>query len=129
MGVNLFHMLIASFNPWPYLTFLFYLYRRQLHHRTCQFRLVSLAKPVLITALLALNNLRRDPIEKVSGALIFARYQQYIWWVHNRLGEGVRKAIPACTVKESCKNYTSEDGKYSPFMESTEDENRIGNGK
>ena len=86
-------------------------------------------KPVLITALLALNNLRRDPIEKVSGALIFARYQQYIWWVHNRLGEGVRKAIPACTVKESCKNYTSEDGKYSPFMESTEDENRIGNGK
>ena len=83
----------------------------------------------LVTALLALNNLRGDPIEKGSGALGFARYKQYISWVHNRLGKDVRKVIPACTMKEIRKNYPSKDGKYIPVMESTKDENRIGNGK
>ena len=91
-----------------------------------QFWLVCLVKPVLITALSALNNLLGNPIEKYSGALRFAEYKQYTWWVHNRL---VRKVIPACTVKEIRENYPSEDGKYIPYMESSEDENRIENGK
>ena len=70
-----------------------------------QFRPVCLAKPVLITALSALNNLRGDPIEKGSGAMRFAGYKQYTWWVHNRLGKGVRKVIPACAVKKIRENY------------------------
>ena len=41
----------------------------------------------------------------------------------------MHKVIPACASKEIRKNYPSEDGKYIPFMESTEDENRIENGK
>ena len=94
-----------------------------------QFRLVCLAKLVLITALSALDNLRGDPIEKGSGALRFAGYKQYTWCVHNRLGIGVRKVIPACAVKKIRENYPSEDGKYIPFMENTEDDNRLENGK
>ena len=93
-----------------------------------QFRLVCLAKPVSITALSALNTLRGNPIEKGSGALSFAGYKQCTWWLHNRLGKGVRKVIPACAVKEVRENYPSEDGKYIPYVESTEDENRIENG-
>ena len=89
------------------------------------FRCACLAKLVLITAIPALNNLRRDPIEKGSGALRFAEYKQYSWWVNNCLRKSVRKVIPACALKEIRKNYPSENGKYIPFMESTEDENRI----
>ena len=57
----------------------------------------------------------------------FAGYKQYTWWVHSRLGKGVCKVITACAVKEIGENYPSEDGKYIPFMESTEDENYIEN--
>ena len=49
--------------------------------------------------------------------------------MHNRLGIGVRKVIPACAVKKIRENYPSEDGKYIPFMENTEDDNRLENGK
>ena len=82
-----------------------------------QFRLLCLAKPVLITALSPLNNLRGDPIEKASGTLRFAGYKQYTWWVHNRLRKSLRKVIPACAVKQIRENYPSEDGKYIPFYE------------
>ena len=50
---------------------------------------------LLISALSTLNNLLGDPIEKGSRALRFARYKQYAWWVHNRLGKGLLKVIPA----------------------------------
>ena len=130
MGVNLFHMLIGSFNPWPYFTFLFYLYTgHNCITESGQFRLACLVKPVLITVLSALNNLQGDPIEKGSRALRFAGYKQYTWWVPNRLGKGVHKVIPACAVKEICENYPSEDVKYIPFMENTENENQIENWK
>ena len=39
------------------------------------------------------------------------------------------QSYSSCAVKEIRENYPSEDGKYIPFMESTEDENRIENGK
>ena len=93
-----------------------------------QFRLACHAKPVLITALLVLNNPCGDPIEKGSGALRFAGYKQYTWWMDN-LGKGMHKVIPACAVKEIRENYPSEYSKYIPYMESTKDENRIENGK
>ena len=63
-----------------------------------------------------MNDLRRDPIEKGSRALRFAGYKQYTWWVNNCLGNGVRKVILACAVKEIRENYPSEDDKYIPFM-------------
>ena len=51
------------------------------------------------------------------------------WWVHNHLGKGVRKVIPSCAVCQIRVTYPSEDGKYIPFMESIEDENRVINRK
>ena len=81
-----------------------------------QFRLVCLAKPVLITVLSAMNNLCRYPMKKDSTALRLARYKQNTWWIHNHLGKGMCKITPACTVKEIHINYPSEDSKYILFM-------------
>ena len=47
-------------------------------------------------------------MEKSSGALRFAGYEQYTWWVHNHLGKSMRKVIPVFAVKEICVNYPSE---------------------
>ena len=41
----------------------------------------------------------------------------------------MRKVILTCAVKEIRVNYPSEDGTDIPFKESTEDENRVENGK
>ena len=45
------------------------------------------------------------------------------------LEKNVRKVILTCAVKEIRVNYSSEDGTDIPFKESTEDENRVENGK
>ena len=54
----------------------------------------------------------------------FAGYKQYTWWVHNRLGKGVRKVIPSCAVWAIRNTYPAPDDTYVPFMESIEDEER-----
>ena len=97
--------LLQASIPEPTLRFYFIYTGHNCITESGQFRLVCLAKPVLITALSALNNIRGNPIEKGSGALRFAEYKQYIWWKHNHLGKGVRKVIPAYAVKEIRENY------------------------
>ena len=54
----------------------------------------------------------------------FAGYKQYAWWIHNRLGKGVKKVIPSCALWSIRKKYPSADGSYIPFKESRDDEAR-----
>ena len=59
------------------------------------FKMVFLSKPVLDTALPVFNNFRGDSIENIDNkSYRFADYKQYIFWVYNCLGKGVRKVIP-----------------------------------
>ena len=82
---DLFHILIASFNPWLYLTSFCIYTGHSCITKFDLFRLFCFDKPVLITALSAMNNLREDPIEKGSRALRFPGYKQYTRWVQNYL--------------------------------------------
>ena len=54
----------------------------------------------------------------------FAVYKQFSWWIHNRLGKGVRKVIPSCALWSIREKYPSADGSYIPFKESRDDEAR-----
>ena len=54
----------------------------------------------------------------------FAGHKQFSWWIHNRLGKGVRKVIPSCTLWSIREKYPSADGSYMSFKESHEDEAR-----
>ena len=47
----------------------------------------------------------------------YAAYRQFCWWVHARLGKGVRKIIPACVVSKIRETYPSKDGIYTGFKE------------
>lgn len=91
--------------------------------------MVCISKPVLQTALSALNNLRGDSLETNgiinSDSYRFAGYNQYTWWIHSHLGKGIRKVIPSCAIWAIRNTYPSEDGKYIPFMESKEEDKRI----
>jgi hypothetical protein len=90
--------------------------------------MVCLAKPVLHTALSALNQLRGDSMEILGNqSYRFAGYKQYTFWVHNHLGKGVRKVIPSCVIWKIRRMYKSEVDTYVSFMESKEDERIIAN--
>ena len=64
-----------------------------------RFQMVCMEKPVLHASLSALDYLRGDSMENLDNSSYrFAGYKQYIFWLHNYLGKGVRKVIPSCAV-------------------------------
>ena len=63
--------------------------------------MVCLSKPELDTALSVFNRFRGHSIENIDNkSYRFAGYKQYIFWVYNYLGKGVRKVIPSCAVSK-----------------------------
>ena len=44
-----------------------------------------------------------------------AAYRQFIHWTYNRLGRGVRKALPSCVVSAIRQEFSEEDGIYTGF--------------
>ena len=46
----------------------------------------------------------------------YASYRQFTWWVHNRIGKGVRRVIPSCVVKLIREVFPSPDGQYVGFQ-------------
>ena len=67
-----------------------------------------------------LNNERGDDINIHNRFLRYAGYRQYTRWVHNRLGRGIRKAIPSCAIW-AIRDAYPEIGNltYVPFQEVT----------
>ena len=62
------------------------------------FQTVCLHNEVLKTTLFMFNNVIGDDINTSNRSMRYAGYRQYTWWVHNRLGKGVRKVIPSCAI-------------------------------
>ena len=88
------------------------------------FQLVCLAMEVLRTTLHALKNLRGDNIIISNKSFRYAGYWQYTWWVHNRLGRGVRKGIPSRTIWAICNAYPeSDDYRFLPFQKARDEIN------
>ena len=105
-----------------------------------EFAQVCLSRPVLRTALIGINDLRGDGVKRHPDAkkggekekdeipnksYRFAGYKQYTWWVHQRLGKGVRRVIPSCALWAIRNQYPSSDGNYKPFEEKKDDEDNF----
>ena len=72
-----------------------------------------------------LNNLRGDALVYENDAFRYAAYRQFMWWIHNSLGKGVRRVIPSCAIWAIRNKYPQEEGKYYvPFREAQEEEDR-----
>lgn len=88
------------------------------------FRAVCIHGEVLKTTLRMLNNLRGDAINISNRSMRYAGYRQYTMWVHNRLGKGVRKVIPSCSIW-AIRDAYPEIGNlgYVPFQEARDEMN------
>ena len=64
------------------------------------------------------NTLRPYDFEPdaTTRSMRYAAYRQFTWWVHNRLGGGVRKVIPSCAIW-AIRNYPEISNKNAPFQE------------
>ena len=84
--------------------------------------MVCLSKPELDTALSVFNRFRGHSIENIDNkSYRFAGYKQYIFWVYNYLGKGVRKVIPSCAVSKIWNEFKSENNLYVRFAESIDE--------
>ena len=81
------------------------------------FLTVCLNAEILKTTLAALNNRRGDRMETSNRSMRYAAYRQFTCWVHDRLGRGVRKAIPSCAVLAIRDAYPENGMVYVPFLE------------
>ena len=85
--------------------------------------MVCLSKPVLDTALVVFNYFRGDSIESINNkSYRFPGYKQYIFWVYNYLGKGVREVIPSCAVWKIRNEFKSGNNLYVPFAGSIDEE-------
>ena len=89
---------------------------------TWEFYLLCFPEVVLKNVLSALNELRGDSLNVDNNIFWFAAYKQYVWWVHNYLGKGVRKVITLCVTWTIQKKFPSKDKTYVPYLESKQQE-------
>ena len=80
------------------------------------FASVCLHREVLKATLGGLNNLRGDRMNIENRSLRYAANRLFTRWVHNRLGQGVRKAIPSLRESYPDPNYV-----YIPFQEAVDE--------
>ncbi|XP_057295551.1 uncharacterized protein LOC130624317 [Hydractinia symbiolongicarpus] len=83
---------------------------------------VMLDRGVLWTALISLYDrenasLPCDRDNVPSQSYRYASYRQFSWFIHTRLGRGVRRVIPACVVAKIRTAFPSESGNYTRFRE------------
>ncbi|XP_014667403.1 PREDICTED: uncharacterized protein LOC106808979 [Priapulus caudatus] len=79
---------------------------------------------VFRTALVAMHDVSggdlQDPL--TNRILRLAAYRQYTYWVHKRLGKGVRRVIPACVILKVREAYPEESGQYVGYRDACESE-------
>ena len=98
----------------------------ELFDETCiclndNFAAVCLHPEVLKATLGGLNNLRGDRMIIENRSLRYAGYRLFTWWAHNRLGKGVRKVIPSCSVWAIRDKFPEPDKLYVPFQEAVDE--------
>ena len=76
---------------------------------------------VIKATLAGLSNLRGDQLNIKNRSMSYATYTIFTWWVHNRLGRVVRKAIPSCGVWAIRVSYSEENLVYTPFQEARDE--------
>lgn len=97
---------------------------KQCINETEHFKQVCLTREVLRATLNGLNNTRGDRINVCNRSLRYAGYRMFTWWVHNRLGRGVRKVIPSCAIWAIRNAYPEADNMhYVPFQEAKDEMN------
>ena len=67
--------------------------------------------------------MRGDRIKINNQSLRYAGYRQFTWWIHDRLGKGVREIIYTCFIWEIRDHYPELDGQYAPFQEAKDEIN------
>ena len=72
---------------------------------------------VLRMTLTAINDLQCNTLPDNNKSLRYAGYRCYTWWIHSRLGRGVRKAVPSCAVWTIRDKYPDPTNNYVPFKE------------
>ena len=45
----------------------------------------------------------------------FAAYKIFTWWIHNRLGKGIRRSLPSCAVWRIRDQFPDENNFYTGF--------------
>ena len=67
------------------------------------------------------TRLVEEPLKPLKAFmnLRYAGYKQYTWWIHNRLGKGIRRAVaPSCALWRIRKQFPGSNVIYIPFTES-----------
>ena len=101
-----------------------------------QFKVACLNKDVLYTVLVMMNTIRGDPltlplpnryvccfqaIRVVYSYCLYilhrsyrlAVHRQFIYWIRNKLGKGIRKVIPSCVVVAIRHKFPEADNVYT----------------
>ena len=87
------------------------------------FAAVRLHREVLRATVCGLKNLRRDAINFENRTMRYASYRIFTWWVHNRLGRGVRRVIPSCAIWKIRHTFPEPNLVYVPFQEAADEIN------
>ena len=82
---------------------------------------VCLHAEVLKATLGGLNSLRGDNTDHSNRSMRYAGYRIFTWWIHGRLGRGVRKVIPSCAIWAIRDKYPEENNVYKAFQEANDE--------
>jgi hypothetical protein len=88
------------------------------------FEATVLCQSVLTVSIRMRNNLRRTSQREpfTHDLLRHQAYTQFSMWVHNKLGRGVRRVVPACAVHLVHKAYPDARGQYHGFDDGLSDD-------
>ena len=75
--------------------------------------------------LVGLHETKRDPLEKEnkieSRYLRFAAYEQFLWWIYQRLGKGSTKVLPSRVLRKTRQHYPEANIRYVLYNEGKKD--------
>ncbi|KAJ8048794.1 P2X purinoceptor 7 [Holothuria leucospilota] len=84
------------------------------------FNIICLHKQVLRATIIMRNDVRGHVVNVPQGlenkTYRYAAYRMFTYWVHGKLGQGVRKVVPACAVSKIRETFPDPNGVYVGFQ-------------